>query len=184
LTARGRRPVRQKAGRYRLFDRNEKGLFYVERGGKVARYVDDDELLGILQKWHVRHGHFTGKMLLPQMIGKFCRPTWVKDTAYFARRCKECQLFGPLRPSAGLHPMVHLQPMDMLGLDFLGPITPTSESGNRYILILVDYFTKHMFTHAVLHATESNILESPMQRLGTKRASGNQCIKESIQEVA
>ena len=45
LTARRRRPVRWKAKWYRLFGEKEKGLFYVERGEKVARCVDEDEVL-------------------------------------------------------------------------------------------------------------------------------------------
>ena len=168
-TAWGRRLVRQKARRYRLFDGRQKGLFYVERGGETARCIDEGEVLGILQKRHDHHGHFGGKMLLAQMIGKFYWPSRSKDTAYFARTCMECQLFGPLCPSAGIRPIVHLQPMDMLGLDFIGPISPVSESGNWYIVILVDYFTRHMFTHAVPQATGAaarKLLESVVDLLG------------------
>ena len=29
-----------------------------------------------------------------------------------------------------------------VGIDFVGPITPASSSGNRFILTLSDYFTK------------------------------------------
>ena len=38
--------------------------------------------------------------------------------------------------------MLHLQPMDMLGMDYPGPITPTPESGNLYVytLVIVDHF--------------------------------------------
>jgi hypothetical protein len=38
--------------------------------------------------------------------------------------------------------------MDLVGLDFIGPISPTSLAGNRYIIILVDYFTRHVFARA------------------------------------
>lgn len=34
-----------------------------------------------------------------------------------------------------------------VGIDFIGPINPTSIQGNRYILTVSDYFSK--FTHAV-----------------------------------
>ncbi len=34
-----------------------------------------------------------------------------------------------------------------MGIDFVGPITPISTAGNRYILTLSDYFTK--FVEAV-----------------------------------
>lgn len=30
----------------------------------------------------------------------------------------------------------------MLGIDFVGPLTPEAEDGSRYILTISDYFTK------------------------------------------
>ena len=86
-----------------------------------------------------------------------------------ASTCKECQLFGPLRPSAGIKPIVHLQPMDILGMDFIGPIAPMSNSGNRYIVILIDYFTRYMFAQAVPNETGEaarNLLETLVDLLG------------------
>ena len=59
--------------------------------------------------------------------------------------------------------------MDMLGLDFVGPITPAAESGNRYIVILVDYFTRYMFARAVPQAmgeAARGLLESVVELLG------------------
>jgi hypothetical protein len=43
--------------------------------------------------------------------------------------------------------------MDMVGLDFIGPITPTSTNGNRYIIIMVDYFSRHLFARAAATST-------------------------------
>ena len=46
-----------------------------------------------------------------------------------------------------LHPVPVKSPWYHIGIDFVGPITPTSSSGNRYILTVSDYFTK--WTEAV-----------------------------------
>lgn len=169
LTARGRRLLRLKAARFRIYDGKEKALFYVERGGDMARCVDEEEVTSILEKYHDNHGHFGGKMLLARLIGRVYWPARAKDTAYYARTCRNCQLFGPLRPSTGIRPIVHLQPMDMLGMDFIGPIAPVTSAGNRYIIILVDYFTRYMFAKAVTHATgeaAKNLLENVTDLLG------------------
>ena len=64
---------------------------------------------------------------------------------------------GPLQPSVGLGAIVHLQPFDMVGLDFIGPITPQSATGNRYIIIMVDYFTRYLFAKAVVSATGASV---------------------------
>ena len=45
-----------------------------------------------------------------------------------------------MRPE--LHPIAVHSPWFHVGIDFVGPISPSSESGNRYILTLSDYFSK------------------------------------------
>lgn len=81
LTARGRRLFKQKARRYKIFDGNEKGPFFDERGGKSSRCVDEDEVIEILRTRHDHHGHFGGKMLLSQIIRKYYWPTRAKEKA-------------------------------------------------------------------------------------------------------
>ena len=59
--------------------------------------------------------------------------------------------------------------MDMLGMDFIGPIAPISTLGNRYIIILVDYFTRYIFARAVTHNTgeaAKDLLEAVAELLG------------------
>ena len=89
LTARGRRLVRKQAARYRIYDGQSKGLFFVERGGKMAECVNEDEVMGILEQCHDNHGHFGGKLLLARLIGRFYWPTRAKDAAY----CGSINLF-------------------------------------------------------------------------------------------
>jgi len=50
-------------------------------------------------------------------------------------------MIGPIRPLGLLLPILQLQPLDMLGINYLGPISPVARSGARYILVIVDYFT-------------------------------------------
>jgi len=59
-------------------------------------------------------------------------------------------LTGGRRPSQIPRPIIQLQPMDMIRIDGLGPISPESNpGGHRYILILVDYFTRYTWTQAL-----------------------------------
>ena len=41
-----------------------------------------------------------------------------------------------------LHPIAVKAPWYMIGMDFIGPLTPRAKDGSRYILTLSDYFTK------------------------------------------
>ena len=36
-----------------------------------------------------------------------------------------------------------------LGIDFIGPVSPPSSAGNRYVLTVSDYFTKFAWAHAL-----------------------------------
>ena len=41
-----------------------------------------------------------------------------------------------------LHPIPVHSPWFHVGIDFVGPVSPPSSTGNRFILTLSDYFTK------------------------------------------
>ena len=52
-----------------------------------------------------------------------------------------------------LKTVLNLQPMDMLGIDFVGPIRPASNpGGKKYILIVVDYFSRSLSATATTDA--------------------------------
>ena len=41
-----------------------------------------------------------------------------------------------------LHPIPVKAPWYMVGIDFIGPLSPVAKDGSRYILTISDYFTK------------------------------------------
>ena len=41
-----------------------------------------------------------------------------------------------------LHPIPVKLPWSMIGIDFIGPISPEASDGSKYILTISDYFTK------------------------------------------
>lgn len=48
----------------------------------------------------------------------------------------------PLTSYPELHPIPVHSPWHHVGLDFIGPISPISNKGNRFILTMSDYFSK------------------------------------------
>ena len=40
-----------------------------------------------------------------------------------------------------LHPIPVKSPWYMIGIDFIGPVSPPGEDGSKYILTISDYFT-------------------------------------------
>ena len=47
----------------------------------------------------------------------------------------------------------------MLGIDFIGPFRPVSDSGARYICSAVDYFSWYLWAKPMPTATSANALE-------------------------
>ena len=41
-----------------------------------------------------------------------------------------------------LHPLPVVSPWYHIGIDFIGPISPSSQQGKKYILTISDYFTQ------------------------------------------
>ncbi len=65
------------------------------------------------------------------------------DLVEWLRACGKCQKFKP-GPGIGRHPLhqeIAGAPLDRVAIDIMGK-WPTSSSGNEYVLVLQDYFSK------------------------------------------
>lgn len=147
--------------KYFIMVEDEKGcrLAYKERSGKLSRCIHPGEIQRAMVILHNVHGHFSSDITLQRSIGRFWWPTRRKDIVAFCRSCFQCQSLGPLKPTQGLLPVLHLQPLDCIGLDYIGPFSPISKSGARYILIAVDYFSGFLWARALPAATSANTVE-------------------------
>ena len=59
-------------------------------------------------------------------------------------KCDVCQRMNRKMTTGApeFHPIPVKQPWYMMGIDFVGPLTPQAQDRSRYILTLSDYFTK------------------------------------------
>ena len=76
--------------------------------------------------------------------------------------CEVCQHMNPKvtteRPQ--LFPIPVKSPMYHVGIDFVGPISPTTKNGNRFILTMTDYFTKYGWAKALPSKEATNVVSS------------------------
>lgn len=135
--------IGRQALRFVLIDGEEPALSFLERDGSHARCILKTAVPETLYALHETCGHWSYDIAIKKAHGQCYWPTRNRDIRIHCRTCHNCQLLGPLRPSQGLMPVMQLQPMDMLGMDFLGPISPRGPNGERYIIILVDYATRY-----------------------------------------
>ena len=59
-----------------------------------------------------------------------------------------------------LHPVPVKSPWFHVEMDFIGPISPPSSSGNRYILTISDYFTKFGWAKALPTKAAINVVSA------------------------
>ena len=99
----------------------------------------------ILSQLHssITGGHLGEAKTLTKLKRSFYWPGHYKDVESWCRTCSQCAT----RKSPNPHQKGPLQsitmgaPMQLVAVDLLGPL-PTSETGNKYILVAMDYFTK------------------------------------------
>ncbi|XP_029595362.1 uncharacterized protein LOC115178352 [Salmo trutta] len=99
----------------------------------------------VLQQLHggVGAGHFGVSKTLKRVRKGFYWARHRRDVEDFCRQCDECAAKkGPPGQSHALLQQFPVgEPMERLGVDIVGPF-PTTDSGNRWILTAMDYFTK------------------------------------------
>ena len=120
---------------------------------------------------------------------------WLGTQGDVSRHCKSCYICQRT-VNKGSVPKVPLQKMPLIdmpfkrmAIDLIGSTSPPSETGNRYILILVDYATRYpkavplnsIDTETVAEAlvdifSRLGILEEILSDLGTQFVSD--CMKE------
>ena len=76
---------------------------------------------------------------------------WVKQRSTVEEWCKKCDLCNsrkspPKKRCAPLQPIQINDPLKCVAMDILGPL-PTTVRGNKYVLVVGDYFTKWTETY-------------------------------------
>ena len=82
------------------------------------------------------------------------------DVINYCRTCDKCS--AKKSSAAPKAPMCHFvvgEPMEKISLDILGPL-PTSNNGNKYILVLVDGFTKWTEAYALKNQEARTIADT------------------------
>ena len=76
--------------------------------------------------------------------------------------CDVCQKVNPklTTKTPELHPIPVKSPWFHVGIDLIGPINPTSITGNRYILTISDYFSKFVDAVALPDKFASGVVKS------------------------
>ena len=122
----------------------ENGVMFMQHGPNyMARLiVPQSQVNATLAKLHEELGHAGINKLEAAARRRFWWPHQHRDVTNLCNSCHQCgTMKAPSRPNrAPLQPVRAGFPNEVVAMDIMGPMPQTSR--NRYILVLVDYFTK------------------------------------------
>ena len=83
-------------------------------------------------------------------------PQMRKDVNEYIRSCEKCAKFNirRMKSPGHLHPIEYPQgPLELVSMDFWGPTPEYSRNGNKYVLVITDYFTRYVVATALPNNT-------------------------------
>lgn len=98
----------------------------------------------------VMGGHLGAEKSLAKLKERFYWPGMQLDVTNWCRTCSACatRKTAPQRNCAPLQTIKAGYPMQVVAVDIMGPL-PESKSGNNYVLVAGDYFTKWIEVYAL-----------------------------------
>nr|GEX99617.1 reverse transcriptase domain-containing protein [Tanacetum cinerariifolium] len=138
--------------------------------------VAGQEAIDILNACHSEptEGHYGATYTAKKVFDSgFYWPTIYKDAFELVKHCNSCQRQGKIseRDEMPQNSIQVCEIFDVWGIDFMGPFL--SSKGNKYILVVVDYFSKWVKAKA-LPTNDARVvvkfLKSLFSRFGTPKA--------------
>ncbi|POS81989.1 hypothetical protein EPUL_006423, partial [Erysiphe pulchra] len=123
-------------------------LYRIERGRR-KRCVLEDEVAGILMMAHAHDqgGHFSQAITL-RKLKDYYWPRMTVDARDYIQGCLVCAKFGTALRSQSSARVKVSEPMELLGLDFVGPFPDFPGVSKKWILVAVDYFSRYTWAEA------------------------------------
>jgi hypothetical protein len=134
------------------------GDLYLNVRGVSERCITEKEVAPILTAAHDDGGHFQHLITL-RRLKPYYWPNMSKDAVDYIRGCLVCARYGTaLRSQTSARVTVNA-PMEVLGLDFVGPFPKLDGVGVYYILIAIDYFTRFVWAKATPNAKSETAID-------------------------
>ena len=108
-------------------------------------------------------GHLGVAKTTSRLLRHFYWPTVCKDVKSYCRTCARCQQLGKgNKPTvAPLHslPLVG-EPFTEIAIDIIGPLPPCKDTGNRFILTILDLCTHYPEAIPLQHHTAKDVAQA------------------------
>jgi len=168
-------------GEYKKFSKffklNDSGILVYQKHGQPERVVVPKNYIDeIIHDFHSIPicGHFGTAKTIKKLRKKYFWLKFNSSIIKFIRKCDVCQKFKSIlkRNRAHLNPIFAHYPFQLIHIDVVGPLTRTID-GNRYIIVVIDHFSKFIEAIAVKDFTSLTtakfIVNQIISRYGTPR---------------
>jgi hypothetical protein len=144
----------KKAFNYRVID----NILWIRRHDTDLPCIPEARVLHVLQEVHDHSGYWakTGTMARLRQHGYYW-PGQSEDVERYIAGCIDCVRHGPATRSQPLNPVLVTYPFQLIGIDFIGPLSKTA-SGHVYILNIVYYFTRFIVPFATKTANVEDVI--------------------------
>ena len=145
----------------KIMDKEKSKIIYHRtKDGKLLKIPNKNEKDSILWMYHNHPtaAHFGVETTYNKIKEKFFWRGMYNDIRKYIKYCDICQRRGKKGESGKLYPIKVGEPFERIGIDFIGPLTPTKR-GNKYILVATDYLTKWPEAKPMKEANANNVVE-------------------------
>jgi transposase InsO family protein len=119
----------------------------------------------LLYEYHDQHSHPGVVHLYDNLREQVWWPGMLKDVYKYVTTCKTCQINKKEQVVNNPRPMsLPTSPWTHIAIDHIGPF-PTSDHGNKYILVIVDRFTRYAEGIAVDNVSAKTTAEAIMNHI-------------------
>jgi transposase InsO family protein len=147
--------------------------------------VPKSRIKDILLAYHnssINGAHFGKDRTYYKIRDRYYWPGMYLDITRHIKSCPNCSInkCSRRKPDGHLNPVAPPQGVwENLAMDFMGPITPSSSSGNKYILVITDLLSKFVVAKATRDNTASSAAKVLVEEAILKYGTPNQILTDN-----
>jgi transposase InsO family protein len=130
----------------------------------------------------INGAHFGKDRTYYKIRDRYYWPRMYEDIAQHVRSCPNCSINKQSRrkPNGYLNSVIPPEGVwENLSMDFVGPITPLSSSGNKYILVITDLLSKFVIAKATRDNSALSAAKVLVEEVILKYGSPNQILTDN-----
>ena len=135
------------------------GKLWHEKKGILRLCITENEVADVLYHAHDKSGHFAAAITI-RRLKEYFWPRIPVDVSDYIAGCLPCAKHSTAQRSQKLNPVRVNGPMQMWGIDFVGPFPQFPGVVWRYVLVIVDYFSRFCWAYLCVTDDQQEVIEA------------------------